>query len=339
MVRETAVAAAMVILCTFVLAAEQPAGEEAPAGHLPTIPIKFTLDKPGVVTLVIDDAQGNRVRNLISETPFEAGEHVVQWDGCDDHKPTQVSQQPVFRFEGEPVTPGTYTVRGIVRDPMQLRYEMPLYTAGNPPWDTVDGRGAWMHDYVPPCSVLSLPGETPMMLLGAHVGEAFGIVWTDLDGQRLGGLRGVAAGGGWAGAELLARDNGERADESVSAYVANNWDKTFEIEAMTQTLPVKAYNGAVRTMSMCVWGAGRKVYRPDAGDSISGLAAHNMTVIAAIGNQNKLMVIQDKNMPGFGLRYGDPTVPNEFSGTKVSEVPLDSPRGLAVTADGQRREG
>ena len=339
MVRETAVAAAMVILCTFVLAAEQPAGEEAPAGHLPTIPIKFTLDKPGVVTLVIDDAQGNRVRNLISETPFEAGEHVVQWDGCDDHKPTQVSQQPVFRFEGEPVTPGTYTVRGIVRDPVQLRYEMPLYTAGNPPWDTVDGRGAWMQDYLPPSSVVSLPGETPRMLLGAPVGEAFGIVWTDLDGQRLGGLRGVAAGGGWAGAELLARDNGERADESVSAYVANNWDKTFEIEAMTQTLPVKAYNGAVRTMSMCVWGAGRKVYRPDAGDSISGLAAHNMTVIAAIGNQNKLMVIQDKNMPGFGLRYGDPTVPNEFSGTKVSEVPLDSPRGLAVTADGQRREG
>ena len=44
---------------------------------------------------------------------------------------------------------------------------------------------------------------------------------------------------------------------SVSAYVANNWEKTFEIEAMTQKPPVGAYNGGVRTMSMCLWGAGR----------------------------------------------------------------------------------
>jgi hypothetical protein len=27
-----------------------------------SIPIRFTLDKPGLVTLVVDDAQGNRVR-------------------------------------------------------------------------------------------------------------------------------------------------------------------------------------------------------------------------------------------------------------------------------------
>lgn len=300
-------------------------------GTKPPFAIAFTLDKPGVVTLVIDDADGNRVRNLISETYFEAGKHVVEWDGLNDHQPKRVHQQPIFEFGGEGVGPGRYTVRGLVHDPVQLRYELPFYTAGNPPWDTADGRGGWLQDYTPPTAVAGLPDK---MLIGSPAGEAFGVAWTALEGQRLGGLRGLSAGGGWAGAELLARDNGERADASVSAYVANNWDKTFEIEALTQTLPVGAYNGGVRTMSMCLWGAGRKVYRPDDGN-LTGLAARDMTVVAAIGNQNKLLVIQDTSAHNFGLRHGNPTVSDDRSGNKVAEVPLEAPRGLAVTPDGR----
>ena len=158
------------------------------------IPIAFTLDKPGVVTLVIDNARGNRVRNLISETPFEAGKHVVEWDGCDDHESKQVAEQPVFTFSGNPVGPGRNTVRGIVRHPVKLRYEMPLYTAGNPPWDTPDGRGGWLQDYNPPTAVVGLSDK---MLVGSPVGEAFGVVWTDLEGQGSAGsgaFRAAAAG-------------------------------------------------------------------------------------------------------------------------------------------------
>ncbi len=39
----------------------------------PPIPVQFTLDAPGYVTLVIDDAKGNRVRNLVSDTWFRGG--------------------------------------------------------------------------------------------------------------------------------------------------------------------------------------------------------------------------------------------------------------------------
>ena len=46
----------------------------------PPVPIAFTLDKPGRVTLVIEDAAGRRVRNLIADTPFAAGAHTVHWD-------------------------------------------------------------------------------------------------------------------------------------------------------------------------------------------------------------------------------------------------------------------
>ena len=50
----------------------------------PPIPVRFTLPKPGVVTLVIEDEQHKRVRNLVSETPFPAGDNVAWWDGSDD---------------------------------------------------------------------------------------------------------------------------------------------------------------------------------------------------------------------------------------------------------------
>jgi hypothetical protein len=48
------------------------------------IPIRFTLKEPGFVTLVVEDSQGMRVRNLISETEFSAGKNQVFWDGLDD---------------------------------------------------------------------------------------------------------------------------------------------------------------------------------------------------------------------------------------------------------------
>jgi hypothetical protein len=355
--RGTEVATWLFAIAILVTACVWPRPAHAAEAARPAIPVRFTIDKPGVVTLVVDDAQGNRVRNLIAETPFAAGEHVVEWDGLDDHVPVQVHAQPVFRFEGEPAPPGRYVVRGLVRDPVQLRYDMPFYTAGNPPWDTIDGRGGWLNDFGPALAVASLPAkkpgekkpgeepdetvaETPAMLVGSGVGEAFGLVWTDLDGQRLAGVRGIAAGGGWCGAELLTRDGGPGADAAATAYAGNNWQESFEIEAITQRPPVGAYHGAVRTMSMCLWAAGRRVYRGEAGQSLGGLAVYDRVVVAAVTSQNKLLVIRDEPKqegpkPGFGLRHADPTVPDHRSGVKAAEVPLDSPRGMVVTADGR----
>ena len=108
----TEVAAWLFAIAILMVACVGPRPAHATEAARPAIPIRFTLDKPGVVTLVVDDAQGNRVRNLIAETPFAAGEHVVEWDGLDDHVPVQVHAQPVFRFEGEPAVPGRYVVRG-----------------------------------------------------------------------------------------------------------------------------------------------------------------------------------------------------------------------------------
>src|SRR5437763_1879303 len=81
--------------------ATQPAGNEA---H-PPIPVRFTLAAPGFVTLVIDDEQGVRVRNLVSETPFPAGANVIWWDGLDDlGRDTDAANHSVYHVPGKLVT-------------------------------------------------------------------------------------------------------------------------------------------------------------------------------------------------------------------------------------------
>jgi hypothetical protein len=48
--------------------------------HLP-IPILFNLPEEGFVTLVVEDANGKRIRNLIAETKFPSGDNTAWWDG------------------------------------------------------------------------------------------------------------------------------------------------------------------------------------------------------------------------------------------------------------------
>jgi hypothetical protein len=72
------------------------------------IPIRFPLDKPAYVTLVIENAAGKRVRNLIAETRLPAGNNVITWDGYDDG--TRDEKGNLVRRR---VAAGQYRVRGL----------------------------------------------------------------------------------------------------------------------------------------------------------------------------------------------------------------------------------
>src|SRR5205085_10016894 len=136
----------------------------------------------GLVTLVIDDASGRRVRNLVSETPFPGGENVVWWDGLDDVGRVQTSPNNTFQVTPKPVAAGRYRVRGLVRPPLDLRYQFTVYNPGRPPWDTADPASGWLANHTPPSGVLFLPesdaDHTPaghaaggQMLVCSHVSE------------------------------------------------------------------------------------------------------------------------------------------------------------------------
>jgi hypothetical protein len=59
------------------------AGEPRPEARV-AIPISVRLDPACLVTLVIEDSNGDLVRNLLAETPLPAGENTVYRDGYDD---------------------------------------------------------------------------------------------------------------------------------------------------------------------------------------------------------------------------------------------------------------
>lgn len=193
------------------------------------IPIPFTLDQPGYVTLVIDDAEGKRVRNLMSETFFPAGQNVVTWDGRDDTGRKKLD--PGYEIVATPVKPGEYRVRGLVRPQIDLRHEFAPYEPGNPPWPNNERTGGWLADHSPPSTVLFIPEAdaparegrpTPggQILVGSDVVEFGdgGIVWLDLDGRKIHGQKWV--GGVWTAAPYVARDTGPNPVPGVYAYSA-----------------------------------------------------------------------------------------------------------------------
>ncbi len=237
------------------------------------IPINISLDEPGYVTLVIEDSDGVRVRNLVSERFFEAGNHVVYWDGLDESGVPDATQG-AYSFYPNFVRPGGYQVRGLVRGPVDLRWELAVNNAGNPPWSTSDGRGGWLADHMPPSALVLIPGEQPRMLIGSAVAESgHGLVWTNLKGEKIAGTRSVGVGGGWCGAHLLARDS---AAGSPEAYLTVAWQNRIELWSINPNRDVLGAN------------------KPGA-SSVQGIAVRNGLAALSLDESNELMLIDVRN--------------------------------------------
>ena len=143
--------------------------QAAPAGP---VPISYTLPKAGRVSLVIDDAQGRRVRNLLAAAERPAGRNVDHWDGLDD--------------DGQLAPAGTYRLKGIVHDGIRVTYVMSFANPGHPSWDTPDGRGAFYADHTAPQSAAAA-GD--FVALACPLGESGRhLIGCDLDGRRRWGL-------------------------------------------------------------------------------------------------------------------------------------------------------
>ena len=203
---------AAVLLCS-ALPTEAAAAETAT-----DFPIWIELDKPQRVTVVIEDAAGRRVRNLVAETQLPAGRNRLSWDGFDDgnrHAGGDLIRQRV--------APGTYRARGLSHDGIKIIHEFTANSGGNPPWPTKEKTGAWLADHSMPMSALFLPAGSgsphgsgrSQVLLSALVAEAGApFVWVGTDGTTY--QRNLVFG--WDGAIALARDAGNKVREDVYAY-------------------------------------------------------------------------------------------------------------------------
>lgn len=151
-----------------------------------TIPIRITIpERAARFTVAIDDAAGNRVRNLAADFVPEdytvAGQNgrrtvEVLWDGLDD--------------KGKLVAPATYRAFGLTHDGLGAEYDMCFYNPGTPPWTTSNGQGAWGADHAAP-SRIATAGD--WIIIGCHTVEGgSGIYGIAPDGlKKWGEKRGV----------------------------------------------------------------------------------------------------------------------------------------------------
>lgn len=165
-------------------------GDNAPKGVIPvraTLPVPDGgIDRIAGFTLVVEDAEGKRVRNLAGD--FDPREYAVQnapegtvevrWDGTDD--------------QGQLVAPGTYTVRGLVHGAMGADYERCFYNPGTPPWEMPDGKGAWGADHA---IARHVTRAADGVVIGWNFAEGgHGLIGVGPDGRkRWGEKRGVGA--------------------------------------------------------------------------------------------------------------------------------------------------
>jgi hypothetical protein len=322
----------------------------------PPIPVPFALKEAGYVTLVVENSSGFRVRNLISGVRFEAGKHIVWWDGMDEGR-TYKPSKGQLRIGGQQlVAPGTYRVRGLWHKGIELRWEFAVNTAGDPPWFTGTnlgpvnmGPGGWLADHTPPADVLYLPGnrpphyqasqlsvtedgyqstknllipsESPLVMIGSPIAEAgHGMVWTDLEGRKVGGIRGYGHGGRWMpGVFALARDEGDRPVPGTYAYYAIPYRKskndTQNGRIYVQTLP-----------------SDRTVYEPefqwagkenDAGTVLGGIAVRNGVLVVAMRAKDALTFVDTRVAVG------------KETGREIAQAHVKDPRGVAFDRQGR----
>ncbi len=136
------------------------------------VALEYTLPAEAYVTLVIEDAAGHRVRNLIANASRPAGKNTDFWDGADD--------------SGQLVAPGNYRFRGLFHRGLDLAYQFHFNNPGSPPWDTGDGRGNWLADHTNPQAAAADSEAVYVAAPNAEAGTS--VMRLDLEGRKQWGV-------------------------------------------------------------------------------------------------------------------------------------------------------
>jgi hypothetical protein len=162
--------------------------------EMPPLRIPYQVAENGNLSFVILDAEGRRIRTLVSRGETTKGDHSIGWDLKDD--------------EGNIVAPGAYRWTALAYPDPKLRYEMTVYpnveryAPENSPWlNGSNGSGGWMADHSTPCSACATGDR---VYLGSYVAESgVSLIECDLQARKKWGYHSFAA---WTGAMHLAAD-------------------------------------------------------------------------------------------------------------------------------------
>ncbi len=157
---------------------------------------EYVLPKEGNVSIVVEDAAGRRVRNLVSDAHRGEGRIVETWDGRDDR--------------GEPLPPGEYRWRGIFHGKISAAWLGSFYSPGSTPWKIhtrpggwnlrASGAGGWLSDHTAPWCLYADDSHVYIGCKTAEAGDA--IIQCDLDGNKIWGTLWL----GLSGAHAMCTD-------------------------------------------------------------------------------------------------------------------------------------
>lgn len=305
-----------------------------------TIPVHFSLDRPGYLTLVIEDQAGRRVWNLIGDTWFARGPHTLYWDGYDVGTAQRVARDDVVDMERRLVQAGAYRIRGLIHDGIALKYEMPIQSPGSPPWHTADGSGAWLSDHSPPADIVSLPrgtafGQEPQLFVSATIAETgHAFMWLNEQGRKRFGKRCA----GFMGSDVVAVDRGPRADQRIHSYSASYRKGLLQLlghieggeHLVLQALKLDSFSQddvdkrpertTSASPSIPKWKA-KQLNAANRSEDWKGLVVYNQIAVASLAAED-LLVFMDVGQNGRRKgAFATATVPN--------------PKGLAVDKQGR----
>ena len=130
--------------------------------------VDFNQPLDGKATIVINDAQGHRVRNLMSGQPLTKGPHRIEWDGLDDI--------------GNVAPPGSYSWRAISHPGITPKYLFSFYNQGKPPWRNGTPSSNWLADHSNASAAAAFGDH---VYLGAPIAESGqNVVQLNLQGEE-----------------------------------------------------------------------------------------------------------------------------------------------------------
>jgi len=310
-----------------------------------TIPINFYLDKPGYVTLVIEDKDGKRVWNVIGDTWFDKGEHTLYWDGYDVGTPLSVLRDTVVDMKRNLVKAREYRLRGLVHDGIAIKFEMPIQSPGSPPWHTSDGSGAWLSDHSPPADIVFLPkgtphGEGPQLFVAATIAETgHAFMWLNEQGKKLFGKRCA----GFMGSDVVAVDVGPRPSSQIHSYSASYRKGRLQLlghiekgeHVVLQAISLDSFSSnstgkktmtgkkekALLTQEVMPKWKQKQIEIANRSDDWKGMTVYNETAIASLAAENTIVFMDAGQRQ---RRKG-----------AFATVNVHNPKGLAVDADGR----
>ncbi|MGI6496502.1 MAG: FlgD immunoglobulin-like domain containing protein [Kiritimatiellia bacterium] len=260
------------------------------------ITIAFQQPMDGKATIVVEDADGNRVRNLVSGATFSRGAHAVAWDGLDE--------------TGRPVPPGSYRWRSISHPGIEPRHlfsfcDGPGSNHGTLQAAATDGELVFVGTPV------SEGGKeiTALRPDGTVVGA-----WVAPHGHGLGAIA-LAAGDGFLYGAYDGTSWGQKVDRSTPGWKAEQAIGLVRIDlargdfadwGRQRILPVVKY----------VVGPGAEPPAPNR-LSLAGLAYLDGKLYLASGFDAAILVL-------------DPA-----DGHETGRIPLVAPAALAATPDGK----